>query len=645
MDEVLQKAPVIGAAMDLSHLGAPPVRLSAAGARSQSEWVDFIRDRYDFNDLDRQQLVNGIYAIRKAAAEEALTREMGRLGVITPADRDRLKYLLSDYSEYGQAIRRRAEDQAQKIIATDRAYREQWAADRKDKVYPVANRHQINNELRQDLERRGVWKNKQIADTENQQAKSEAVADFYRMTKISNPETEAAWYFSGPTAKPTCDVCLVVMAGNPYTQKGLIDKLNEVGAMSAESYVVHPHERHMADFRPSRGTMHKDENRDAAKGWARMMGNLQDHTTGVVSEAPAPKAMPKWVSTEMSKVESNALRYRICGGKLWKWASAGAVDDPGTVACETLVEQQRGDWAERVAQEITGGSPLEPGAPFDFVTEGKQAFDVQVRKAGDEARTLSQEQHDARDQYARHHGYTAHTLEVVLDQGEATVWHGEGVGGYAGRERIATVDLATGAVKPAAEKLPWQRAAGEGADVPIGLLDNKEWRQSLTERQRQAFSAWTGQDSGAIRRAQIGEGTSEKAVEHARVMEEALKTAKPDERPVYRGYMGVRREVFDAWCEDGNMELDAFSSASASSDQVLKKYVGKNKGWEMGVCTEIKSGHSGVFIPSDVPVEEEVLLRKGSKYRIISVEERLNPTDPDGMERPYMHMILEEVKP
>jgi hypothetical protein len=463
--EVLQKAPVIGAAVDLSHLGALPVRLSAVGTRSMSEWVDFVRDSQDFDDLSRQQLVTAIYGIRKTAAEEVLTREMGRLGVITPADRDRLKFLLSDYSEYGQTLRRRAEDQAKKIIDTDRAFREKWAEERKAQVYPIANRHQINNELRQELQRRALWKNEQIANTEHQQGKSEAVADFYRRTKISDPEAEAAWYFTGPTVKPTCDDCRTIMQGNPYTQQGLIDAIDAIGGMAPAAYSLHPHERHMADFRPSRGTMHKDENRDAAKGWARQMGSLQDHATGVVTEAPMPKAMPKWVSTELSQVESNALRYRICGGQLWKWSLTGAMNEPGTVACDTLVQQQRGDWAARTAQEIVGGAELEPGVPFDFIAEGKQVFDVHVSKAGNEPWTLSAEQHKARDQYEHEHGYVAHSLDVVLEEGRATVWHGEGVGGLAGREKIATVDMVSGAVEKHVAEWPWQRAAGEVDDL------------------------------------------------------------------------------------------------------------------------------------------------------------------------------------
>jgi hypothetical protein len=468
MDEVLQKAPVIGAAVNLSAHG--PVRLSAVGTRSMSEWVDFVRDSQDFDDLSRQQLVTAIYGIRKTAAEEVLTREMGRLGVITPADRDRLKFLLSDYSEYGQTLRRRAEDQAKKIIDTDRAFREKWAEERKAQVYPIANRHQINNELRQELQRRALWKNEQIANTEHQQGKSEAVADFYRRTKISDPEAEAAWYFTGPNDKRTCDRCIEIIGGNPYTQQGLIAKLASVGAMAPDAYSVHPHERHMADFRPSRGTMHKDENRDAAKGWARQMGSLQDHATGVVTEAPMPKAMPKWVETRMpANVVSNALRERVCGTKLWKWALSSATNEAGTVDCEALVQQQRGDWAARTAQEIVGGAELEPGVPFDFATEGEQVFDVHVSKAGDEPWTLSAEQHAARDQYEHEHGYVAHSLDVVLEEGRATVWHGEGVGGLAGREKIATVDMMSGAVEKHVAEWPWQRAAG----APISVSASK----------------------------------------------------------------------------------------------------------------------------------------------------------------------------
>jgi len=285
----------LAAALPLLGQG-PEVRrqLTGMGRRSRDEWTDFVRDAHDFSDIRRQQMVNAIYDTRVQAAENALTKELGRTQLIRPADRAALRYRVGPDSPMGQKIRRRAEQQTDRIIATDRKFREDWAAKAKRRKYPLQNRYQINRELEQRLEARSPWKSEQITDTEYQQAGSEAISDFYGETEIADPEADAFWYFVGPSAHDprTCPICRSVLAGQPYTREGLVAALASAGAMAPEVFTAHPHERHQAQFKPPAGWVRRGDNTDAARGWATMNGDLEDVRTGELIPIDPPRTTP-----------------------------------------------------------------------------------------------------------------------------------------------------------------------------------------------------------------------------------------------------------------------------------------------------------------------------------------------------------------
>lgn len=418
--------------------GSPDLRLSAQGTRSMGAWVDFLRDSHDFTDTRRLQLANGIYAARKQAAQAALTKEMGRLGVIKPADRARLTYLLDDHSAYAQQLRRRAEEQANRIIATDRKFRERWATARKAQTYPVSNRWQLNAELRDELEKRRPWKAEQIVATEYQQAASEAVADFYRQTGISDPDADQYWYFVGPMDKRTCGRCREIMAGNPYTQVGLVAKLSAVSAMAAEAYAVHPHERHMADYRPPRGVMRLGDNQDAAKGWARTQGNLQDQVTSELVAPPAPRTMPKLVTMRYPETVSRALVER-----------AGA---------EAVAKGQYADEAARLVQQLFAGRRPGRGGKLDLLIGDGDALDVRAVSRRKRVITTGTRAVRGQEEWLSEKGRRGHLI-VVADEGETlAVRHQVGLSSralIADMPVLARVEKATGLVTPVAEALPW----------------------------------------------------------------------------------------------------------------------------------------------------------------------------------------------
>jgi len=446
-------------------------QLTAMGRRSQAEWTNVVRDAHDFSDIRRQQLVNSIYETRVTAAESALTKELGRTQLIRPKDRARLRYRVDPDGPMGNKIRRRAEQQANRIIETDRKFRESWADKARGRKWPLQNRYQINRELEQELEARSTWKTEQIVDTEYQQAGSEAITDFYTETEISDPEADPYWYFVGPSAHDpkTCPICRAVLAGQPYTQEGLIAALASAGAMAPEAFTAHPHERHQAQFKPPAGWVRRGDNTDAARGWACMDGDLEDIRTGELLPIDPPETTPKFIRTRFPETANNYYFKRTCGfGKacddhdwlLLKWALRGGTLE--TALCSKLDDQQLGAYGESMVAQLFGATATPKQAPFDALIDKTAAVEIKTKRAAGKRQQLmmTRRAQERKAQYAAEQGLKPHTLCVLVDDeaGVYRILHREGFASYrlTTMDELATIDMATGAVTQTVAELPWE---------------------------------------------------------------------------------------------------------------------------------------------------------------------------------------------
>ena len=454
-------------------------QLTAMGRRSQAEWTNVVRDAHDFSDIRRQQLVNSIYETRVVAAETALTKELGRTQLIRPKDRKKLLYRVDPDSPMGNKIRRRAEQQANRIIETDRKFREGWADKVRGRKWPLQNRYQINRELEQELEARSTWKTDQIVDTEYQQAGSEAIADFYGETEICDPEADPYWYFTGPSAHDpkTCPICRAVLAGEPYTRDGLVAALASAGAMAPEAFTAHPHERHQAQFKPPAGWVRRGDNTDAARGWACMNGDLEDVETGWMGSAripiDPPETTPKFVRTRFPETANNAYFNRTCGfGKacdehswvLLKWSLRGGTLQ--TVLCSKLDDQQLGAYGENMVAQLFGATATPKQAAVDAVIGKNAAVEIQTKRVGGKQARISMtaRAQETKARYAAEQGLKPHTLCVLADDaaGQYRILHREGFASHrlTTMDELATIDMKTGVVTQAVEDLPWQKGKG-----------------------------------------------------------------------------------------------------------------------------------------------------------------------------------------
>lgn len=468
-------------------LGTPGVarRLTDEGHRSMSEWVDRVRDAHDWSPDRREQLVNGIFEVRRAAAEQRLNRELNRLGLVPPSDRDRLRVRISDDSSLMRQLRRDAERQADRIIATDRKWREQWAERRKAHPYPLRNRYQINAELEQSLAARAEWKVRDIIDTEAAIAANEAAMHFYAESGVADPGSDPYWYYIGPQDQRTCENCdlLIEATAEGVTSDQLDMLLAEAGAMAPP--LMHVHCRHDAEFRPPAGLVRTKDKQDAARGWACLNCHLEDITTGDRSLITPPGTPPDSVRRRFPHFVNDATVKRICGipvGKaqrhlvtacrLLKWAVGAFVEERFAMPCEAMDDQLMGDAGEDIICQLFGLTRTEKQAPLDGVSHTLGAEIKTLRSTSNNGDPRAYMKKDALERKTRYlkqqrqmRGVTIYNI-VDDENNTLRVYVREGFGSFrtSTMTHVATIDRATGKVVWHTNQLPW----GEQLEITIG---------------------------------------------------------------------------------------------------------------------------------------------------------------------------------
>jgi hypothetical protein len=450
-------------------------RLTGEGRQSMNEWIDRVRDAHDWSPERRGQLVQSIFEVRRDAAEQRLSTELNRLGLLSPAERERLRFRLSEDSAYMRKMRRDAERQADRIIATDRAYREKWAEQRKAEPYPIRNRYQLNAELEQNLAERAEWKTRDIVQTESSIASNDAAQQMYAESGVADPAADPWWHYVGPSDSRTCDRCdlLIADTSDGVTRDDLDEMLAAVNAMAPP--IMHVHCRHDADFKPPRGYVRRKENREKARGWAVMNGHFEDRQTGNMLLIPPPAQPPQSVRTKFPEFVNEATARRICGmpvGKamstlrcgcrLLKWAMAAQIEDRIEMPCDAMSEQLLGDAGEDVVRQAfkmrsTGKTDPLAGIGDDIAAEIKV---LRPDANGGNPRIYSDTQmRETREAYARKEGVRPVSIINVVDDeaGEMRLYARDGIGGWSisTMEHVATVESSSGRLLWHVDELPW----------------------------------------------------------------------------------------------------------------------------------------------------------------------------------------------
>ena len=158
------------------------------------------------------------------------------------------------------------------------------------------------------------------------------------------------------------------------------------------------------------------------------------------------------------------------------------------------------------------------------------------------------------------------------------------------------------------------------------------WEESVSVEQSIAIHDWTWKWDQDIRRVQLGQAPLGKrsvssVKQRIKDINEALDNGPVFSRKIYRG-MALTPEDFDKILDRSGITNRTFASASQDKDTAvmfMEKNVRKlNKKLKrddvVGALFEITSNKTGVAIDafSELPFEQEVLLRDGASYRITS---------------------------
>lgn len=187
----------------------------------------------------------------------------------------------------------------------------------------------------------------------------------------------------------------------------------------------------------------------------------------------------------------------------------------------------------------------------------------------------------------------------------------------------------------------------EGSDVAETLRESKETFDQLKEDfpdVAAAFASYTDTDFTNIKRFQNGELTKPSSAlrEKVEIMEENFNMLPKYDGPVTRDLMGVTD--LSGFQEGASFETDSFSSFTAksalNSDPTDSGQVANVR----MVVDKNKAGR-GIFGISIAPTEMEVLVPKGTKYKVTKTEKQ-KITDSDGNEQELhvVHLSEEDIK-
>ena len=142
----------------------------------------------------------------------------------------------------------------------------------------------------------------------------------------------------------------------------------------------------------------------------------------------------------------------------------------------------------------------------------------------------------------------------------------------------------------------------------------REWDDSLSESEKDHLGVWQGSGYSKIRNAEMGQG-NEVDIERAKAFNAALDKDGAYEGVTYRGLHDLDDASYNSIVNSTEIEWKA--SSSATKDKAMGEYFARGK--NNNVVFRIQ-GKTGVDISSISELgkeEKEVILRKGTKYKVL----------------------------
>ena len=165
----------------------------------------------------------------------------------------------------------------------------------------------------------------------------------------------------------------------------------------------------------------------------------------------------------------------------------------------------------------------------------------------------------------------------------------------------------------------------------------KEWEGGLSAEQQKSFASYTGKGYKRMRKCQnAGKGCNPTTKEDIGNIEKALESAPLVEGVVYRGLSfpkggpGSREDykfksaMMDAMHDGSDFETKGFTSTT-SDIKTAREFAGAKDQSMNGYILQMKT-KSGVDVTNFSKFEEsEVLLGKGTKFKVLDVDGGINP--------------------
>ena len=323
-----------------------------------------------------------------------------------------------------------------------------------------------------------------------------------------------------------------------------------------------------------------------------------------------------------------------------------AVGDP-----DELRRQELTTMGDDLVRDLFGGDPTPDGHAYDlYHHRSKQLFEVKTKDIRAATQTVEQTPAAvaAKGRVAKEIQYDGSTFLVragdpAKDATEVYWRSGHGRFKASTMEHVATV-------KPNGD-VTWHQLLTWQDDLPVGLpprvpvgtpgstlarpkpkpvvapkpepvipkpkLPKAEWEASLTDGEWKAIRGWTDEDYPKLRNVSSGKTKNGASAQYAR-MEGALDRAEPDTAQVYRGLVDIPDEEFAAMREMDIVESQAIASASKLRDEA-EEFASMAGGGEYNSAMLIfEKQQNGVDISgiAVIPGEEEVVLRRGIRYRV-----------------------------
>ncbi len=175
-------------------------------------------------------------------------------------------------------------------------------------------------------------------------------------------------------------------------------------------------------------------------------------------------------------------------------------------------------------------------------------------------------------------------------------------------------------------------------------LTQEQWEQSLTTEEKRAFEHWSGLGFRPIRQFQRTGKGSPFIGEVSNTVERAIVRAPGFGGTVYRGMRDLPEDLVASMKKGKAVRLDAMSSSSKQRD-IAAIFVGNNAARNVMLELRTKSGADLVNVDirfENFVKEQEVLLPKGSSYRVVGRSAR-TVVDRDGAKSRVTFLTLDEI--